>query len=93
MGTAPLALFWPQRQVNGTGLEYPVAEGAGKWIEFHNQPRDGAWSVGRGHEGATAREGGAGTLVPWSNAYDGDAEAVRSRRTGRESGDEDEMTV
>lgn len=93
MGTSPLALFWPQRRVNGTGLQYPVAKGTGKWIEFHNEPRDGAWSVERGHEDTTPHGDGSGPSLPRSGAFDGDPEAVCSRRTGRESGGEGEMMV
>jgi hypothetical protein len=93
MGTSPLALFWPQDRVNGTGLEYPVAEGTGKWIEFHNQPRDGAWSVERGHEDTTTRGDDGDISHVRSDAFDGDPETVRPRRAGRENGDEDGVMV
>lgn len=41
MGSSPLALCWPTRTpAKGTGTSYPVADGAGKWIEFHGRPGD-----------------------------------------------------
>lgn len=92
MGTSPLALFWPQDRVNGTGLEYPVAEGTGKWIELHDQPREGAWSVEPGHEDTTTEDNGGLSLVR-PGTFDGDPETVRSRRAGRGTGDEDGMMV
>ncbi len=36
IGSNPLVFFFPQKHVNGNGLAFPIADGAGKWIEFHN---------------------------------------------------------
>lgn len=81
--------------MNGTGLEYPVAEGTGKWIEFHNDFRDGASSVGNDlGDAIDAHALGVDTTSAHSNAnaFDNDRDAVRSRRNGRES-DEEGMTM
>lgn len=86
IGTSPLAFFWPQRRVNGTGLHYPVAEGTGKWIEFHSQARDGAMSVRNGGD-AAALGASPGTPFVHSQVIENEREAVRSRRNGRESDD------
>lgn len=76
-------------------MEYPVAEGTGKWIEFHNDFREGASSVGN-ESGDVIDAHGLGVNTPSAhsnaNAFDNDRDAVRSRRNGRES-DEGMMTV
>lgn len=88
MGSSPLALIWPGSKVQGNGLEYPVAEGTGKWIEFHDDPREGAASFGED------RQAEPSSSLPRSNAFDGDGyDAVRSRRSGRESSEEADVMV
>ncbi|KAG8911658.1 Palmitoyltransferase, partial [Tulasnella sp. 417] len=39
LGSNPLLWCWPTL-MKGDGLRFPVAEGAGKWIEFHRQPKN-----------------------------------------------------
>lgn len=96
MGSSPLAFFWPQSTVNGTGLEYPVAEGTGKWIEFHNEPRDGPSSVTNEFGDAAASrtlDDRASSASLHSNALANDQDAIRSRRNGRESDNNEGMTM
>ncbi|KAG9000441.1 Palmitoyltransferase [Tulasnella sp. JGI-2019a] len=69
LGDNPLFWCWPQR-MRGSGLRFPVAEGTGKWIEFHrhghqdsqsgNDGDDERWSnVRAGHYDAPPYAGGA----------------------------------
>ncbi|KAG8853134.1 Palmitoyltransferase [Tulasnella sp. 330] len=101
LGDSPLLWCWPQ-PMRGSGLSFPVADGTGKWIEFHrnghrdsmsgNDGDDERWSGGpSGHYDAPPYAGG----VPVGNGHsygrsEDDGLDMRGRK-GRSDGEDGNM--
>ncbi|KAG8895783.1 Palmitoyltransferase [Tulasnella sp. 403] len=108
LGDNPLLWCWPQT-MKGSGLRFPVAEGTGKWIEFHRPHKDhgegdemNGYELGNGHLAAPPfvrdEDDSSGYALGVSRSgyhLSPNAIDVRARSTGHVSGDEadDESTL
>jgi hypothetical protein len=74
LGPNALLWCWPGIETEGTGLSYPLADGSGKWVEFHDDPpqsqeegheAESSHHVGRDEDGHfRARRNGSGPPTP-----------------------------